>query len=191
LALQTVSKSAWVIPTKLLIVTAFWAFAESSFWFIAVDFLLVPFAVMFPRQWFKTAGVAWVASHCGGALYFLFCSSYMDLAGEIMAVTPFVSQRMHDFISGLYQNYGPWGAMAQSWSFMSFKIWTYEAVRHGFAFFPYFPLVMFSRIFRLFVVAWIAAKASPFVLPIWSRGRIWSWVVYSIGFISMLIVIEK
>jgi hypothetical protein len=179
------------ISTRLLALVAVWAFAESSFWFVAVDFLLVPFSILFPRHWLKTAGVAWIASHCGGALYFLFCRSNIELAGTILGVTPFVSQRMHDFISNLYTDYGAWGAIAQSWSFMSFKIWTYEAVKHGLAFFSFFSIVMFSRVFRLFVVAWFAARLSPVFLPIWTKGKIWSWVIYTIGFLGMLIVIEK
>lgn len=178
------------ISKNLLALVALWAFAESGFWFIAVDFLLVPFALTYPKQWFKITLVAWIASHCGGALYFLFCRENLELAGDILRSTPFVTERMHDFIIKLYDEYGPWGALAQSWSFMSFKIWTYEAVKKGFTFMPFFPIVMFSRIFRLFVVSWIVAKSSGWLRPIWFRNPLISWIIYSTSFVGMLIVIE-
>ena len=179
------------ISRLLLAFVATWAVAESAFWFIAVDFLLIPFALNYPNQWFKTTFVAYVASHCGGALYFLFCQQDLELAGAILAATPFVTPRMHNFIVQLYETYGPWGALAQAWSFMSFKIWTYEAVKHGFSFTPFFPIVMFSRIFRLFVVSWISAKASPWLRPMWTRNKAIAWVCYTVFFVTMLVIIEK
>lgn len=178
--------------SKLLLgFIATWAFAEASFWFIAVDFLLIPFALTYPRQWFLTTLVAWIASHCGGAVYFWFCAQNLELAGAILEATPFVSQRMHEYIVNMYFSHGPWGALAQSWSFMSFKIWTYEAVNQGFSFYPFFPIVMFSRVFRLFLVACLAATASPMIRPIWFKNKAVSWIVYSIVFVSVLIAVEK
>jgi hypothetical protein len=179
------------ISRLLLAFVATWAFAESAFWFVAVDFLLIPFAITYPRQWFKTTLVAWIASHCGGALYFLFCRENLELAGAILAATPFVTERMHQFIVDLYDQHGPWGGLAQAWSFMSFKIWTYEAVKHEFSFVPFFPIVMFSRVFRLFVVAWISAKAAPWLRPTWLRNKTISWISYTALFITMLFIIEK
>lgn len=179
-----------VISKLLLALVATWAFAEASFWFIAVDFLLIPFALTYPSQWFRITLVAWVASHCGGALYFLFCREYLDLANTILNATPFVTERMHAYIIDLYDNHGPWGAMYQAWSFMSFKIWTYEAVRKNFSFSEFFPIVMFSRIFRLFVVSWLAAMSAPWLRGWWCRNKLLAWSIYSVFFITTLIIIE-
>jgi hypothetical protein len=179
------------ISRLLLAFVATWAFAESAFWFVAVDFLLIPFSITYPKQWFKTTLVAWIASHCGGTIYFFFCRENLELAGTILATTPFVTPRMHRFIIELYDTHGPWGALAQAWSFMSFKIWTYEAVKHGFSFVPFFPIVMFSRVFRLFVVSWISAKTAPLLRPIWLRNKAIAWALYTVFFISMLVIIEK
>jgi hypothetical protein len=127
----------------------------------------------------------------GGALYFLFCHQNLELAGSILNVTPFVTERMHNQITRIYESHGVWGAMAQSWSFMSFKIWTYEAVRQGFLFQDFFPIVMLSRIFRLFLVSWLAARASPSLKPIWIKKKPLSWCIYTAVFIFMLIIIES
>jgi hypothetical protein len=178
------------ISKLLLAFVATWAFAESSFWFIAVDFLLIPYALTYPRQWFRIALVAWTASHVGGALYFWFCHQNLELAGSILKVTPFVTERMHNHIISIYESHGVWGAMAQSWSFMSFKIWTYEAVTQNFSFEAFFPIVMISRILRLFVVSWVASIASPWLRPVWVRKKSVSWSIYTVVFVFMLIIIE-
>ena len=168
-----------------------WAAGEASFWFIAPDFLLLPFAVQQPARWWRLSAAAWCGSLAGGALYFAFCTVDLRLAESILAQTPFVTPRMLAFVSGYYERHGAWGALAQSWSFMSFKIWTFEAVRHDLSWWVFLPIVMFSRLFRLFVVAWAAARLSPYVRDVWSRRPVVSWALYACGFLMMLIVMER
>lgn len=187
---MTLSKDS-LISRKFIVLIASWAFLESGVWFIAVDFLLTPFAIKYPRQWFKIALLAWVSSHVGGALYFLFCRENIELAASLLQSTPFVEPRMHLFIEGLYERHGAWGALAQSWSFMSFKIWTFEAVKRGFDWWPFFPIVMFSRVFRLFVVSWLASLSAHWLGPVWGKRPIVSWVTYSVLFLGALIWLEK
>jgi hypothetical protein len=170
---------------------AAWAFGEACFWFIAPDFLLMPFAIQRPGKWSRYSLIAWCASFVGGSLYFLFCSVQLPLAESILAHTPFVTPRMLETISGLYDRQGYWGALGQSWSFMSFKIWTFEAVRHHFSWWIYFPVVMFSRVFRLFVVTWVVSRLSPYVEPLWSWRPALSWTLYTAAFLVMLIVMER
>ncbi len=170
---------------------ALWAFAEASFWFIAPDFLLMPFAMQHPQRWLRCSTAAWIGSFVGGSLYFVFCSLHFALADSIISATPFVTPRMLASISGLFDRFGYWGALAQAYSFMSFKIWTFEAVRHHLSWWTYFPIVMFSRVFRLFVVAWLAARLSPYVRPSWNRRPVLSWTLYAGAFLLMLILVER
>ena len=109
----------------------------------------------------------------------------------ILLATPFVTPRMLEFIDNAYTNYGYAGILVQSVSFMSFKIWTYQAVKFEFAPYLYFPLVMISRTFRLMLVTWVAAligrKCNQIAKPYFPILL----VVYSIAFVSMLIVVES
>jgi membrane protein YqaA with SNARE-associated domain len=171
--------------------TAVWAFGEACFWFIAPDFLLVPLAIQHPERWRRLGVAAWCGSLAGGAGYFAFCTFNLPLAESILAGTPFVTPRMLASISALFDHSGVWGALAQSWSFMSFKIWTFEAVRHHFSWWAYFPIVMVSRAFRLFVVAWLAARLSPYLREWWNRRPALSWALYTAAFLLMLVVIER
>ncbi|MEY4630217.1 MAG: hypothetical protein RIQ81_337 [Pseudomonadota bacterium] len=178
------------VPVSYVTALALWAVAEANFWFVAPDFLLVPLAIFFPSQWFRIALTGWGASVAGGALYFALVSAGPTTAESILGHTPFVIPRMHEFVRSLYTSHGPWGGLAQSWSFMTLKVWTYEAVRAGFDFLPYYLIVSFSRIFRLFVVTWIAARLSRWVLPVWSKYPKITWVIYTAGFLAMLVVME-
>jgi hypothetical protein len=173
------------------VLLAVWAFGESCFWFIAPDFLLMPFAVQEPKRWLRYSTVAWCGSFAGGSLYFVFCSLHFPLAESILSHTPFVTPRMLASISGTFDRAGHWGALAQAYSFMSFKIWTFEAVRHHLSWWAYFPIVMFSRVFRLFVVTWFAARLSPYVKPAWNRRPALSWALYACAFLVMLMLIER
>jgi hypothetical protein len=170
---------------------AVWAFGEACFWFIAPDFLLIPFAIREPKRWLRFSTVAWCGSFVGGSLYFVFCSLHFTTAESIITHTPFVAPRMLASISGLFDRYGVWGALAQAYSFMSFKIWTFEAVRHGLSWWTYFPIVMFSRVFRLFVVSWFAARLSLYVKPWWDRRPALSWALYTCAFLAMLFWVER
>ena len=170
---------------------ALWAFGEACFWFIAPDFLLIPFAIEEPKRWRRFSTLAWCASFIGGGLYFAFCSLQFAQAESILSHTPFVTPGMMSSISGWFERYGCWGALAQAWSFMSFKIWTFEAVRHDLSAWAYFPIVMLSRVFRLFVVAWLASRLSPYLKPWWSRRPALSWALYTGAFLLMLILMER
>ena len=179
------------VPANYLWALAIWALCEATFWFVAPDFLLIPLAIFFPRDWLRIALAGWGASVVGGAAYFAIVASFPESSSRVLASTPFISARMHAFIKGLYEQYGYWGALAQSWSFMTLKVWTLEAVKEGFNFFPYYVIVSFSRIFRLFVVTRIAARFSVVVRPFWSDRPLLAWGLYSTGFIGMLFVMES
>jgi hypothetical protein len=169
---------------------AVWAFGEACFWFIAPDFLLMPFAVRQPKRWLRLSIAAWCGSFAGGGFYFAFCSLHPAPAEAIITHTPFVTPAMLSSISGLFERHGHWGALAQAYSFMSFKIWTFEAVRHHLSWWAYLPIVMFSRVFRLFVVTWIAARLSPYLRPWWDRSPALSWTLYACAFLLMLVLVE-
>src|SRR4030095_5839428 len=93
---------------------ALWAFGEACFWFIAPDFLLIPFAIERPERWRRSASVAWTASFVGGTFYFIFCTQFGELPNSIITRTPFVTLRMMTTISALYEQYGYSGVLWQS-----------------------------------------------------------------------------
>jgi hypothetical protein len=175
----------------MLTLLSLWAFGEASFWFIAPDFLLIPLSWEHPKKWLKFSTIAWVSSILGGVFYFWWASHYFATAQKILEITPFVTPRMHSSISNIFQEHGAWGALFQSWSFMSFKIWSFEAIKHRLSFSHYFPIVVFSRIFRIFVVSWVSSKCSSWILPYWKKNVRVSWFVYSLVFLGGLVLVES
>lgn len=174
----------------MLILLSVWAFGEASFWFIAPDFLLLPLSWEQPKKWLKFSIFTWLSSVAGGVFYLWWASHHFEAAQSILEMTPFVSAQMHSKISSIYQQHGVWGALFQSWSFMSFKIWTFEAIRHQLSLAHYFPIVIFSRVFRIFVVSWLSSRCSRWILPIWKKNLMASWSVYSMVFLLALWLLE-
>ena len=174
----------------MLIFLSLWAFVEASFWFIAPDFLLMPLSWEQPKKWFKFSLITWASSVAGGLFYLWWASKHFEAAQSILEMTPFVSARMHAKISALYQEHGAWGALFQSWSFMSFKIWTFEAIKQQLSLAHYFPIVILSRVFRIFVVSWISSRCSRWILPYWRKNLAVSWLSYSLVFFLVLRLLE-
>lgn len=180
---DTPSKNQWLLLGA-------WSFLEASFWFIAPDFLLVIFGVFFPKEWKRSTALALLNSLIGGIFYFVLVNWAPDLFGSVLKDTPFVTERMLQFVSDLYARYHYLGVLFQSFSFMSFKIWTYQAVNFQFNPFIYFPLVMLSRTIRLGAVSLLASRISPLIYrQVVKRPKIWIGI-YSLLFLTGLILIE-
>lgn len=169
----------------------FWAFAEASVWFIAADIVLIPLCIAFPGQWKKWTILLVIGSCLGGTLHYALISRWPDKMGDILNATPFVNERMKTFVRGRYTAHGEWGALWQAWSFISLKIWTYEAFQAHLNPYKYFPIVVFSRLFRFFP----EAIAAAYFGNKWGgllKTRKWLYLVlYVLSFIGGLILIES
>lgn len=181
---DNISRSLWFL-------LAVWSFLEASVWFIAPDFLLVIFGIFFPREWTRSTALALLSSLIGGVFYFTLLQSQPEFFGSLLQRTPFVTDRMLKFVNDLYARHQYLGVLFQSFSFMSFKIWTYQAIKFHFNPALYFPLVMLSRTVRLGAVAYLASRISPFIYShVVRHPKVWIGV-YSFLFLAGLILIES
>lgn len=172
---------------KLLLL---WSFFEASFWFIAPDFLLVIFGVLQPKDKNKFFIKAFIASFLGGAMYYLLNIISFNTMNTILQQTPFVTERMFIFIRDVYMNHGLTGVLFQSFSFMSFKIWTHLAVESNLNPFGYFSLVMISRSLRLYLVIFLSSLVGKFFPDFIRKHFILVFISYTLIFISMLTILE-
>ena len=181
----------FVSSTTGIVFLAVWSFCEASFWFVAPDFLLVIFAFLKPTHKNKFFAVALLASFLGGVVYYILNLFALDSLGEILRHTPFVTDRMILFVQETYGKYGHLGVLFQSFTFMSFKIWTNVAVVMGLNPIIYFPLVMISRVFRLYPVTWLSAYISRYTTNFLKNNFLVVLAGYVILFFTMLIVLEN
>ncbi|MBP9866740.1 MAG: hypothetical protein KBC41_01540 [Candidatus Pacebacteria bacterium] len=167
-----------------------WSFFEASFWFIAPDFLLGIFGIVKPKEKNRFFVLAFIASFFGGVTYYVFNILSFDTMSFILRETPFVTERMMSFIRGVYATYGLPGVLFQSFSFMSFKIWTHLAIESNLNPIGYFLLVMISRSLRLYPVIFFASLIGKFFPDFIRKHFVTILVAYSVFFILMLVSVE-
>lgn len=127
----------------------------------------------------------------GGIFYYALCSLAPEWSASVLQHTPFVNESMISFIESTYTKYGHGGVFFQAFSFMSFKIWTFLAVKVQFNPWIYFAIVMVSRTLRLGLVSWLASIVGRKFKSQIARYYVSLLVIYSILFVTMLIYIES
>ena len=147
----------WSATKHALPALAILAFAESSFFPIPPDVLLIAMAVAVPLKAFRFAAVCSVASVLGGMFGYLLGWQFMDLIGNpIIEFYHFESQQAK--IKGLYEEYGAWAVGIAGFTPVPYKVFTLTAGAFDYNF-PVFVLAsLVSRSARFFIVAALIYK---------------------------------
>jgi membrane protein YqaA with SNARE-associated domain len=129
----------------------FWlAFAESSFFPIPPDVLLIALAVSRPAKAFQYAWVCSLGSLLGGMLGYLIGYSFMTGFGDrIVAFYGF--EEKVAYIGSLYQQYDAWAVAVAGFTPIPYKVFTIAAG-------------IFRIDFIVFALASLAARAARFFL---------------------------
>ena len=147
----------WSTTKYALPALAILSFAESSFFPIPPDVLLIAMVVAVPMKAFRYAAVCSVASVLGGMFGYLLGWQFMDLVG-----TPIVEfyhlQAQWDKIGGWYEEYNAWAVGAAGFTPLPYKVFTLAAGAFQINF-PVFVLAsLVSRSARFFIVAGLIWK---------------------------------
>jgi len=147
----------WSTTKYALPALAILSFAESSFFPIPPDVLLIAMVVAVPMKAFRYAAVCSVASVLGGMFGYLLGWQFMDLVG-----TPIVNfyhlQTQWDKIGGWYEEYNAWAVGAAGFTPLPYKVFTLAAGAFQINF-PVFVLAsLVSRSARFFIVAGLIWK---------------------------------
>ncbi len=155
--------------------TALWAlaaisFAESSFFPIPPDVLLIPLALGNRRKWFKLALVTTMASVLGACfgywigwqMWWAAEGAFSPLAHFFFRVVPGFTPAAFDLIRQKYEVYNFWIVFTAGFTPLPYKIITISAG----AFMINFPMFLIASIIsrgaRFFLVAWLVAwKGEP------------------------------
>lgn len=147
----------WSTTKYALPALAILSFAESSFFPIPPDVLLIAMTVAVPLKAFRYAAVCSVASVFGGMFGYLLGWQFMDLVG-----TPIVEfyhlQAQWDKIGGWYEKYNAWAVGVAGFTPLPYKVFTLAAGAFEINF-PVFVLAsLVSRSARFFIVAALIYK---------------------------------
>lgn len=173
-----------------LYVVGCWAVAEATFWFIAPDFILGILIAFVPLAWKRLLGSALLGSLIGGLVSYGLNLAFPAWMAGVLHGTPFVNAQMISFVNDVYTQHGHLGVLFQAFSFMQFKIWTQQAVQHGFNPVFYFGLVMVSRTIRFGAASLLAKNIGSRISALLIRHAVVFVVVYTALFVTMLILVE-
>ena len=152
------------------------SFAESSFFPIPPDVMLIPMSLARPEHWVRFALLTTIASVLGGiAGYFIGVWAFEWL--ESILVTGGYEGRL-DQAKGLFESYGVWAILAAGFSPIPYKLFTITAGALSMAFLPFLIASAIGRGARFFLVSGLVAKAGPGMEPIILKYIEWlGWLV--------------
>lgn len=147
----------WSSTKYALPALAILSFAESSFFPIPPDVLLIAMTVAVPLKAFRYAAVCSVASVLGGMFGYFLGWQFMDVIG-IRIVEFYHFQEQFDKIGGWYEKYNAWAVGAAGFTPLPYKVFTLAAGAFQINF-PVFVLAsLVSRSARFFIVAALIYK---------------------------------
>lgn len=136
------------------------AFAESSFFPVPPDILLIALAISIPSRSFKFASVCAAGSVLGGILgYGIGLYGYETIGRPI--VDFYHGQKVMDKVKLWYDQYGFWGILIAAITPIPYKVFTIASGVFSFDFWMFVTASIIGRSARFFVVAGLIWKFGP------------------------------
>ena len=136
------------------------AFAESSFFPIPPDVLLIALAVAAPTRAFRFALICTAGSVLGGVAGYAIGVYGWEAIGQPI-VNAYHGQPVMDKIQAWYSEYGFWGTLAAAITPIPYKVFTISSGVFKFPFVPFVIASVVGRAFRFFLVAALIKKFGP------------------------------
>jgi membrane protein YqaA with SNARE-associated domain len=173
----------WAATPYALPALFFIAFAESSFFPVPPDILLIAMTVAVPALWIRFSFFCSLASVLGGMFGYFLGYEFMDLIGTRI-VEFYHLQEKFEKIGGLYDEHQAWAVAAAGFTPLPYKIFTLAAGAFKIHF-PAFVLASaISRSARFFLVAFIIHKFGP-PIKVWIEKY---FNLFSIVFFILLVL---
>lgn len=128
------------------------AFAESSFFPVPPDVLLIALAIAIPKRAFRYATVCSVASIIGGMLGYLLGLQFYELIGAKI-IEFYGYHEQYQSVANLYQEYGTWAVFVAGLTPIPYKVFTIASGAFHFPFVKFLLASIFSRSLRFFAVS--------------------------------------
>lgn len=154
LALAAHPKAVWML--------ALVAFAESSFFPIPPDVMLIPMIIATPRRAFWLAFVCTAASVAGGLFGYFIGAQLFGFVGEPLLAFYGGEEAFAKF-SALYGEWGAWIVLAGGFTPLPFKVITIASGVTGLNIGTFLIASIIGRGARFFIVAALLWKFGPFI----------------------------
>jgi len=157
------------------------SFAESSFFPIPPDVMLMPMALAKPEKAFQFAWITTIFSLLGGLLGYAIGYWMLDLAWPLIESIGYVDKYRQ--IEGFFAEYGVWIVFIAGFSPVPYKLFTVTAGATGMALLPFIIASFIGRGARFFLVAWLMKVGGERYEP-----KIRQWIDW-IGWLGVGLVI--
>ena len=133
------------------------AFAESSFFPIPPDIMLIPMVLAMPDKAWKIAGVAMVSSVIGGYFgYAIGVFGYELIAKPILSFYGYMNQ--FEVFQGYYHDWGAWIVFGAGITPFPYKVITIASGAVGLNLWVFGIASVLARGMRFYLVAWLLKK---------------------------------
>jgi len=166
----------------------FLAFAESSFFPIPPDVLLIALCVGASKKSFRFAAVCALGSVLGGIAGYSIGHWGYDVIGEPI-VKFYHGEAVMEKIQGWYNEYGFWGTLAAAVTPIPYKVFTIASGVFKFPFLPFMLASIIGRSFRFCLVASVIYAFGPKVRTLIEKYFDWlAWVLLILGVTGFLVL---
>ena len=128
------------------------AFAESSFFPIPPDVLLMPLCLGEKRKSFFFAFISTLGSVFGGLFGYFIGMKFYDTIG-VKIIDFYGLTQQYEKVKMLYENYAFWAVFAAGFTPIPYKVFTIAAGVFNIAVFPFVIASILSRGLRFFIIA--------------------------------------
>ncbi|WP_174802122.1 YqaA family protein [Martelella limonii] len=133
------------------------SFAESSFFPIPPDVLMIPMVIARPAQWFRIALICTLGSILGAiAGYLIGMFLFEQVAQPILSF--YGKQDSFDKVAGWYNSWGGWGVLFAAITPFPYKVLTIFSGATGLNFGIFLLVSIIGRSFRFFLIAWLLSR---------------------------------
>ena len=129
----------------------FLAFAESSFFPIPPDVLLIALAISIPNKSFRFALVCSVGSVMGGAFGYFLGLQFMEFIGQPI-IAFYGAHDKFDYMQQLYNKYDAWAVAVAGFTPIPYKVFTIAAGACEINFSIFILASLLSRSARFFII---------------------------------------
>jgi membrane protein YqaA with SNARE-associated domain len=159
------------------------AFAESSFFPIPPDVLLIALAISIPKKSFKYALVCSIGSVLGGGFGYLIGLEFMEFIGQPIIDFYGVNDKYH-YIQQLYNRYDAWAVAVAGFTPIPYKAFTIAAGACKIKLSTFFLASILSRSARFFMVGGLIYAFGPSIKSFIDRY----FNILAIVFMALLIL---
>lgn len=160
------------------------SFAESSFFPIPPDVMLMPMSLARPEKAMYFAWLTTFFSTLGGVLGYFIGMLLLDAVWPLI-VSAGYDDRYHQIVE-FFELYGVWIVFVAGFSPLPYKMFTISAGATGMALFPFVIASFVGRGARFFLVAWLMKVGGQRFEPLirrWVEWLGWLFVVLVLSYI--------